>query len=169
VRLGYSLFSNTTLEAEMKCFRVLFLFAVGFFASAPAITTASAQVVVSGNYYEEFKSSSCTLIVNPCFLVFSATPQNVFITDVSCQIISSGPGAVYSTVLGVSDSDTGNATPRRQEYFIPVSVIANVWSVRSKAGFLFGAGRWPEVIVTASGAVNSMSFSCKISGTFVVP
>jgi hypothetical protein len=68
----------------MKYSRILCLLAVGFFASASAITTASAQVVISGNYYEESKGVNCNNPTILCGLVFTAVPQNVFITDVSC-------------------------------------------------------------------------------------
>jgi hypothetical protein len=147
----------------MKCLRVLTLL-----AALGAASSASAQVVISGNYYEEFSSIACGAN-SECFLVFSATPQNVFITDVSCRIITSGAAPVSSVIFGVSDFAVGTSSPRRLEYFIPVNVTANIWVVRSKAGFLFGAGRWPEIIVTASGTVNTTGISCKISGTFVVP
>jgi hypothetical protein len=152
----------------MKCLRVLGLLGLGLFGSALSIHAASAQVVVSGNYYEEFKSVSCGT-ANACLLLFSATPQQVFITDVSCQILTTGTAPVYDVALAVSDTAAGTGSPRRVEHVIPVSIIANAWIVRSKIGFLYGGGKWPEIIVGTSGAVSSMSVACKISGTFVVP
>jgi hypothetical protein len=153
----------------MKCFRVLCLFAVGFFAFASAITTAPAQAIISGNYYEDIQSNGCNG-GNVCLLVFSATPQNVFITDVSCLLIANG-APVYKVVLAVSDFAGGTLSTRRAEYFVPVGSTANVnaWTVRSKAGFLFGAGKWPQITVGTNGIVTSTDYFCKISGTFVVP
>ena len=151
----------------MKCFRVFCLLGISLLVPMLAINTASAQAVVSGNYYEDKGSSSCSA-TNACAIVFSQTPRYVLFTDVSCHVFASA-GSVYEIYFGVQDvASPPNLSPRRTEYFSAVNTATNDWVVRSKTNFLLGGGAWP-VLIAWSTQSGSMGFSCKIVGTLNIP
>jgi hypothetical protein len=145
----------------MKCLRVLTLL-----AALSAASSASAQVVVSGNYYEEERSLTCVSTnISFCQAVFTAVPQNVLVTDVSCYVLAGA--AVLQAYIGVSDSAGGGNT-RRNSYFPITQMTTNGASIYYAAAFqtnfLFGSGRWPTITIATVGN-TTFRLDCKIVGT----
>jgi hypothetical protein len=146
----------------MKCLPILALF-----AALSAASSASAQVVVSGSYYEEEKAPSCVAAsTNVCQVVFTAVPQNVLVTDVSCYVVI-GATTVAEVEIGVADSASGGAT-RRNAHFPLTQMTTNgsilYYATGFKTNFLFGSGRWPTITIATVGD-TTFRVDCKIVGT----
>src|SRR5215216_3668125 len=126
--------------------------AVGFLWLVPMLGHASAQVSISGNYYEEVKSNSCTGSSTACILAFTATPQLVLFTDVSCSFaLGSQPSHA-----GFSVSDTANGLSRRRTEHFPLQLVStNNYAAKFKTTFLFGSGKYPTIFVFMIGANTS--------------
>jgi hypothetical protein len=147
----------------MKCLPVLALF-----AALCAASSASAQVVTTGSYYEEEKTLNCSGSSSLCELVFTAVPQNVLVTDVSCTAsVTASPLLAW---IGVSDSATGNGggTTRRNTYF-PLTQMATLstttyYATVFKTNFLFGTGKWPTIIIDSVN-ISTTHLDCKIVGS----
>ena len=135
--------------------------------------SASAQVATYNNYYEEWKQAAC-VSTGPanCQLVFSATPQVLEITDVSCSIDITTP--INVAFFGVSDSATGGSNIggplRRPEVFAPqqAGYYATHYVASFKTKYVFGSGKWP-IIYLGLTAAGSGDINCRIVGTLQVP
>jgi hypothetical protein len=114
-------------------------------AALSAASSATAQVVISGSYYEESKIVNCDG-VNFCQVVFTAVPQNVLVTDVSCYVVAGAPA--YQSYIGVSDSANGGAM-RRNSFFrltqMTTSGSVTYYAAAIRTNFLFGSGHWPTI------------------------
>ena len=129
--------------------------------------SASAQVAVYQNYYEEHKGVSCSAPGNSsCALIFSAAPQVVLITDVSCLITTNQ--TIQSAGFGVSDSASSAALLRRYQFFPPQLVSTGWYAASFKTNFLFGSGKYPVIFFNLTGE-GTGGFDCKIVGTFQIP
>jgi hypothetical protein len=149
----------------MECVRVFSLLAVALSTSLCA-TTASAQAIISGTYYEERKSVQCSAPGNSsCALIFAATPQMVLFTDVSCLIQVNGP--IAQTGFGVNDAPTPGAL-RRIEFFPVQPGNGGYYTAKFKTSFLFGAGKYPTIYWNLT-TVGTGQLDCKIVGTLQAP
>ena len=158
----------TTMRFVYTIRRAAMLGLVALWCLAP-MRSASAQVAIAGNYYEEVKSSSGGCISVPttfCALIFSATPQIVFFTDVSCQFETNLP--IFQTAFGVSDSSSGLGGFRRFESFPPQLVSTANYAAKFKTSFLIGSGKFPMIFLQTVSAGTAI-VNCKIVGTFQVP
>ena len=156
----------TTTRFVSAIRRAAVLGLVALYCLAP-MRSASAQVAISGNYYEDYKNTFCGGSSSICQLAFDATPQIVLITDVSCYFSAGLP--IINSLLGVSDS----ATPavgqlRRLDFFPPQLLTTGNYVANVKTNFLFGAGKWPTISLTMTGAATA-NMLCKIVGTFQLP
>ncbi|MBV8849011.1 MAG: hypothetical protein JOZ16_05440 [Methylobacteriaceae bacterium] len=145
------------------------VFASGFAALAlgfMAAPEAQAQVAISGNYYEELAQSGSGC--NPttlCSVHFTAVPQNVLISYLSCLYTSSV--AIGTSYLGVADSSNTQSLRRREILPSPAYFMVNgfyEYAVIKQTNFLFGAGKFPTVNVSVPTSGN-ISLECKITGT----
>jgi hypothetical protein len=155
----------------MKCLRNLGLVATGLIASAAATASASAQVAIYNNYYEEAKSTICgTPNGATCNLYFTPLPQNVLISRVSCETSLNGTGGnamIVDFQLAVANSATDNNFRRIET--LPIPVIGNtsngytIYTTATPTDFLFGSGKYPVIHEYITGIV-SIYLNCKITG-----
>jgi hypothetical protein len=149
----------------MNNFRAALLIATGFLVSAGAINTASAQVAISGNYYEETGIAICSS-ASSCTLELTATPAQVLFTKINCTLTVTNQ-AVFIQTLTFAVRDVHNGSQRRTEYLaVPVPLLSNgtnFYAVVSPSDFLFGAGRIPTLAANWSAAANG-GMSCKVTG-----
>ena len=150
----------------MTRFNALRLFAIGF--SVFAVGGALAQPVISGSYYEEFSNRQCTS-TNTCEIVFTKIQQNILITDVACSFTSSQP--LTGGYMAVSDTGiAGNGAGTRRQTFFPINYsTTDRGSIYSRSlfqtKFLFGATRWPSIVVESPLTNTTILTQCKIVGT----
>ena len=154
----------TTMSLISAIRRVAMLGLVALYCLAP-MHSALGLAAISGNYYEENSSANCSGS-SACQLVFSATPQLVFITDVSCFFGTSQP--ITYALLGVSDSATPAGGIRRGDFFPPQLLTTGNYLAKFKTSFLFGSGKWPTIYLNMTGA-STTNMQCKIVGTLQIP
>jgi hypothetical protein len=157
----------TTMRFVYAIRRAAMLGLVALWCLAP-MRSASAQVAIAGNYYEEYKTVACIAATSSCQLVFSATPQLVFVTDVSCSLTATQP--INQMALGVSDSATpvGVGGLRRLDFFVPQLLTSISYAAKFKTSFLFGSGKFPSIFLNMT-AVGQAALQCKIVGTLLIP
>lgn len=147
----------------MKGLRTFWLLAASFLGSVATATSSSAQVAISGSYYEEVNATAC--INTTCALYFHATPQLLLLSKVSCLVSDGQPAQLAYMSLAVADTNGGAI--RRTEYLpIPSNVAAfgfNYYSVVAATDFLFGVAKFP-VITVQSSAADGVTINCKITG-----
>ena len=127
--------------------------------------TASGQPTIYNNYYEENGIAFCSG-KDDCQVVFSATPQLVLITELSCYLGTTTP-IVYA-LLGVSDVATPVGSYRRNDFFPPQLMTTGNYLAKFKTNFLFGVGKWPTIYVFMTGT-SYTNMQCKIVGTLQIP
>ena len=155
----------TTTRFVSAIRRAAMLGLVALYCLAP-MRSASAQVAISGNYYEDYSNTFCGGLSSTCQLVFSATPQIVLITDVSCYLSTGLP--IINSFLGVSDSATPVGGLRRLDFFPPQLLTTGNYVAKFKTNFLFGSGKYPSIMLNMTGA-STANMLCKIVGTFQLP
>ena len=142
-------------------------------------TSNSIAVVRSGNYYEDHAAFSCDKNFVNCFLTFTQTPADKFltITNISCSTQSTNiPGILY-----LSFSSTAGNTPGRQT-FLPIAPVAYVRAVFGSdyvytlsfnipIKFKMGVSKEPYVNFYQIGSVATTTFTinCTITGELSDP
>src|SRR5664279_416091 len=119
---------------------------LGFAIPVPA----AAQAVSFQSYYEDQVIAFCS--VTGCPLHFSAVPQNMLITSLSCRLVTSA--TLVSMELGVTDNITDTVFRRLRILGpLPQSIVSsgvNWYSMGWTTDFLIGAGKFPGVNVLLS-------------------
>jgi hypothetical protein len=150
--------------SQMKC-----LPALALLAALCAASSASAQVVTTGTYYEEEVGNTCNAPnINFCQITFTAVPQNLLVSDMSCwaQIT----GTVIQAYIGVSDTANNSSGLTRRNAFFPLPLQANSTNTTNyyagsfRPNFLFGSGKWPTIVV-ATLLNSTITLNCRIVGT----
>jgi hypothetical protein len=139
------------------------LAALGFLAIGSA---AHAGAIISGTYYEENASNSCSGSVN-CSVLFSAIPTGkaVLLVRIACSIRVTTSVQIFRVELGLSRP---SQPPTRFQDLTFVntgsaSALQKFYVVESDPHFLIGAGARPFVrLNTNSNALINMD--CHIAG-----
>ncbi len=151
----------------MQVLRIFIFQAVCAAAMACWTGSAAAQLVISGNFYEESSAGGCTN--GNCFLNFSATPSTgplVLVSKINC-LLANFPADVLFIYFGLRDTPSGTA--RRIEYLpVPAPQLTSqqlrFYSFTVPSDFLFGNGKVPMIAVSVSTTGASTSMNCKITG-----
>ncbi len=128
---------------------------------------AAAQLVISGSYYEEAKSSN-GCVNGDCVLNFSATPSTgplVLINKINC-LLANLPGDALYFYFALRDTPSGSA--RRLEYLpVPEPKLSGqlrFYSFVVPSDLLFGNGKIPTLVASVNVTSNNSSLICKIAG-----
>jgi hypothetical protein len=146
----------------MKHLSAFVLLAAGFLGTV-AVTPASAQVARDGNFYEEVKFANCGT-TTACQLEFSATPQLILFSKVSCLMFVAS-SAMYAAILEIRDV-SGGATRRREALQFPAPVAVgttNNYSFVIPTDFMVSASKFPVIEIFQTGA-SAPYLECKITG-----
>lgn len=151
----------------MKGFSFSGVLALGILAGVCGTGSASAQPVISGDYYEESTSVICSTL-GVCTLNFTATPSTgsrVLVTKLNCLVFRA-PGNVHYHLLGIRDTVSANA--RRVEY-LPAGVLSTSsdgyrhYALTTQTDFLIAPGKIPSVQAIQDPG-SGATLNCKITG-----
>ena len=135
-------------------------------------TPAPAQVIISGDFYEETKEVGCEPD-DLCKMYFSAVPEGILFSRISCEVIYKAP--LIGIRLGVHKWDDHG--PRRREDFLPLpSAIfdteTNFYTYSFVASLDFPVGKGRFLVIYVSDGKNKNfegGIECKITGRMLRP
>lgn len=130
-------------------------------------SAAHAGAIISGTYYEENASNSCSGSIN-CSVLFTAIPTGkaVLLVRIACSLRATSSVQIFRVELGLSR--VGQQPTRFQDLtFVntgSASALQKFYVLESDPHFLLGAGARPFVrLNTNSNALINMD--CHIAGT----
>jgi hypothetical protein len=141
-----------------------FFHAANILAFSVVLTSpASAAPTISGNYYDEYVTISCSTATF-CAVSFSSTPANQLLTInyTACQI-KIPTNTNYSAMVLTVSTATGT-----RGVFLPSLAHSNgsnnIIDFNIPVGFRVGPGKTPVIIASFTSSVSATA-SCTITGT----